>query len=116
MIFRLILFLLLIAPFVVTSQSSTPLFSEVTLRKARDMARQRLLERTILETFALPFDAENEARYQSAFWAISQFHFSGPEVMAGFSKAIAGFRLASDETRRSCLEALHAIRPNAFQP
>lgn len=116
MIFRLILCLFLIAPFVVTSQSSTPLFSEVTLRKARDLARQRLLERTILETFSLPFNAENEARYQSAFWAISQFHFSGPEVMAGFSKAIAGFRLASDETRRSCLEALHAIRPNAFQP
>jgi hypothetical protein len=115
MIFRSILFLFWIAPFIVAAQSASPLFSEVTLRKSRDMARQRLLERTILETFSLPFDAENEARYQSAFWAISQFHFSGPEVMAGFSKAIAGFRLASDETRRSCLEALHAIRPNAFQ-
>ena len=115
MIFRLIFFLFWIAPFIVAAQSASPLFSEVTLRKSRDMARQRLLERTILETFSLPFDAENEARYQSAFWAISQFHFSGPEVMAGFSKAIAGFRLASDETRRSCLEALHAIRPNAFQ-
>jgi hypothetical protein len=108
--------MLLISPAATIAQSSTPLFSEVTLRKTRDLSRQRLQERTIMETFSLPFDAENEARYQSAFWAISQFHFTGPEVIAGFSKAISGFRFASDETRRSCLEALHAVRPQAFEP
>jgi hypothetical protein len=105
---------LMIPTIFAAAQSSSPLFSPVTLRQAREMARQRLQERTILETFSLPFDAENEARYQSAFWAISQFHFNGPEVNSGFSKAITGFRMATDETRRACLEALHAIRPNLF--
>lgn len=108
------LIILMIAPIFAQTQSSASLFSSVTLRQAREMARQRLQERTITETFSLPFDAENEARYQSAFWAISQFHFNGPEVMSGFSKALAGFKTAADETRRSCLEAMHAVRPTQF--
>ncbi len=108
------LIILMIAPIFAQTQSSASLFSAVTLRQAREMARQRLQERTITETFSLPFDAENEARYQSAFWAISQFHFNGPEVMSGFSKALAGFKNAADETRRSCLEAMHAVRPTQF--
>ena len=114
MTFRSMLAVLLIMPTMLSAQSSSSLFSEVTLRRVRDLSRQQLQQRTILETFSLPFDRENEARYQSAFWAISQFHFKGPEVSAGFRQAIAGFRLSADETRRSCLEALHAVRPDEF--
>ena len=105
---------ILLCPNLLPAQSSTPLFSEVTKRQARLMARQFLEERTIAETFSLPFLAEHEARYQSAFWAISQFHFDGPEVLAGIAKTIEGFRRAGDETRRSCLEAIHAIHPDQF--
>lgn len=63
----------------------------------------------------MPFNIENEPRYQSAFWAISQFHFDQPEVLEGFRKTIEGFRTAGLETRRSCLEALHALNPGHVQ-
>ena len=115
-IFHVILFVLSVCPSIITAQTSAPLFSEVTKRQARSTARQFLEERTISETFSLPFLPENEARYQSAFWAISQFHFNGPEVLSGLAKAIGGFRRAGDETRRSCLEAMHAIQPDQFHP
>ncbi|MCE2834494.1 MAG: hypothetical protein LW694_08950, partial [Chitinophagaceae bacterium] len=64
-ILNAMLIAILLCPNLLPAQSSTPLFSEVTKRQARLMARQFLEERTIAETFSLPFLAEHEARYQS---------------------------------------------------
>jgi hypothetical protein len=115
MMYRWLMMSILLMSGVLSAQTYSPLFSEVTLRKARQTTRSRLEERTIHETFSMPFNTENESRYQSAFWAVSQFHFDSPEVIEGFRKTIDGFRTAGLETRRSCLEAIHALNPGQVQ-
>ncbi len=86
-----------------------------TLQSERQKLKKSLYERTIQQSFSLSPDSTNEYRYQSAFWAISQFMISDSSVMEGFRKTFAVYPSLEKETRRSFLEALYTINPKQFQ-
>jgi hypothetical protein len=89
--------------------------SSFTLQSERQKLKQSLYQRTIRQSFSVPPDSATEHRYQSAFWAISQFMVADSSVMEGFRKTIEAYPTLENETRRSFLEALYTINPNQFQ-
>jgi hypothetical protein len=89
--------------------------SSFTLQSERLKLKKTLYERTIQQSFSVSPDSTNEYRYQSAFWAISQFMVSDSSVMRGFKKTFAVYPSLEKETRRSFLEALYTINPKQFQ-
>ena len=114
-------FVLLIIFSVITSQNTSAQFlpetiqSSFTLQSERQKLKKSLYERTIQQSFSSSPDSTNEHRYQSAFWAISQFMVSDSSVMDGFKKTFAAYPSLEKETRRSFLEALYTINPKQFQ-
>jgi hypothetical protein len=89
--------------------------SSFTLQTERQKLKKSLYERTISQSFSQPPDSSSEHRYQSAFWAITQFIVADSAVMEGFRKTFAAYPTLQNETRRSFLEALYAINPKHFQ-
>ena len=89
--------------------------SSFTLQSERQKLKKSLYERTISQTFSQPPDSASEHRYQSAFWAITQFMVGDSSVMEGFRKTFAAYPKLQQETRRSFLEALYTINPKQFQ-
>jgi hypothetical protein len=81
----------------------------------RTKMEKGLHDYTINGSFSLPLNKETEYRYQSAFWAISQFLVADSNVMAGFRKTADGYDSLDRETRRSFLEALYAVNPAGFE-
>jgi hypothetical protein len=80
----------------------------------RTKMEKGLHDYTINGSFALPLNKETEYRYQSAFWAITQFLVSDSNVMSGFRKILGAYDSLERETRRSFFEALYAINPAGF--
>lgn len=89
--------------------------SSFTLQSERQKLKKSLYERTISQSFSLPPDSASEHRYQSAFWAITQFLVADSAVMEGFRKTFTAYPTLQNETRRSFLEALYTINPKQFQ-
>lgn len=94
--------------------SNTPLFADIALQSERDKLQVHLRDRTIGETLSRPLDGENEYRYQSAFWAVSQFKPEDPRVAELFRRSLAAYRRLETETRRSFLEALYTMDPDGY--
>lgn len=87
------------------------------LQAQRDNLKKNLNNYTIQQSFALPLNKETEYRYQSAFWAISQFLVFNDLVRTGFNKTLAAYHDSLDlETRRSFLEAMYAVAPSSYLP
>jgi hypothetical protein len=80
-----------------------------TLRSEREKLKRSLHSRTIGETFHNEPSEDFEYRYESAFWAVSQFLVDDSLVRAGFGKTIQVYPKLTPGTRRSFLEALYAI-------
>ncbi|NDC77175.1 MAG: hypothetical protein EBZ67_04790 [Chitinophagia bacterium] len=91
-----------------------PLFADIALQSERDKLQLHLRDRTIGETLSLPLDAENEYRYQSAFWAVSQFKPDDPRIAELFRRSLGAYRRLETETRRSFLEALYTMNPDGY--
>lgn len=96
------------------SPSLAPLFTDIALQSERDKLQLHLRDRTIGETLSLPLDAENEYRYQSAFWAVSQFKPDDSRVAELFKRSLTAYRRLETETRRSFLEALYTMDPGGY--
>jgi len=90
--------------------------SSFVLQSERQKLKQSLYERTIRQSFLLTPDSISEYRYQSAFWAITQFMVADSSVMEGFRKTISAYGSLAIETRRSFLEAIYTLNPKQFQP
>ena len=88
--------------------------SPATRASERFKLRQSLYARTIGETFRNDPTADFEYRYESAFWAVTQFLVDDSLVREGFRKAMAAYGRLAPGTRRSFLEALYAIDPPGF--
>jgi hypothetical protein len=89
--------------------------SSFVLQAPRDNLKKNLYNYTIQQSFALPLNKETEYRYQSAFWAISQFLVFNDLVRTGFNKTLAAYHDSLDlETRRSFLEAMYAVAPASY--
>jgi len=97
------------------SPSLQPLFADIALQSERDKLRQHLRDRTLGETLALPLNPENEYRYQSACWAISQFMPADPRIETLLRRCLQHYRLLETETRRAFLEALYTVHPAGFE-
>ena len=88
--------------------------SPATRESERSKLRQSLYARTIGETFRSEPNADFEYRYESAFWAVTQFLVDDSLVREGFRKAMTSYGRLAPGTRRSFLEALYAIDPPGF--
>ncbi len=89
--------------------------STFVLQNQRENLKTSLHLVTIYQTFTLPLNKQNEYRYQSAFWAISQFMVFDDTVSKGFKKILSAYNDSLDiETRRSFLEAMHTVQPKGF--
>lgn len=86
-----------------------------TLQSERTKLRQSLYVSTIGETFRSDPTPDFEYRYESAFWAVSQFLVDDSLVREGFKKTLQAYERLSPGTRRSFLEALYAIDPPGFE-
>jgi len=94
---------------------SSGIRSGFVLQQQRDNLKKSLHLVTIYQTFTLPLNKETEYRYQSAFWAISQFIVYNDTVANGFRKVIKAYHDSLDyETKRSFLEAIYAVRPAGY--
>jgi hypothetical protein len=85
------------------------------LQMQRQKMEKGLHDYTINGSFSLPLNKENEYRYQSAFWAISQFLIADSNVLLGFRKSLDSYDSLEKETKRSFLEALYAVDPSGFE-
>ncbi len=89
--------------------------SGFVLEAQRENLKTGLHLYTIHQTFTLPLNKETEYRYQSAFWAISQFMVYNDTVAQGFRKVINAYNDSLDyETRRSFLEAMYAVKAGGY--
>lgn len=117
---RLVIFFVIWAlPWASVAQSASsglaPLFADIALQSERDKLRQHLRDRTLGETLSLPLDPENEYRYQSACWAISQFMPADPRIEDLLRRCLQAYRKLETETRRAFLEALYTVHPPGFE-
>lgn len=85
------------------------------LYSQRQKMERSLHDYTLNGSFSLPLNNETQYRYQSAFWAISQFMVLDSVVMRGFRNTMAGWDSLERETRRSCLEAMYAVDPPGLE-
>ncbi len=91
--------------------------SGFVLQAQRDNLKKNLYNYTIQQSFALPLNQETEYRYQSAFWAITQFMVYNDLVKSGFYKLTNAYHDSLEvETRRAFLEAMYAVKPAGFLP
>ena len=95
---------------------SSGIRSTFVLQTQRENLKRSLHLVTIYQSFTLPLNKETEYRYQSAFWAISQFMVYNDTVAKGFRKVINAYDDSLDyETRRSFLEAIYAAHPSGYE-
>lgn len=111
-----VLFLLAVAD--VRAQYSTEqIKTGFVMQAQRDNLKKNLYNYTIQQSFALPLNKETEYRYQSAYWAITQFMVYNDIVRSGFFKMINAYHDSLEtETRRAFLEAMYAVKPPGFLP
>ncbi len=88
--------------------------SPSTLARERRKLKESLYARTIGETFRYEPTADFEYRYESAFWAVSQFMVDDSLVREGFRKTMQAYGTLGTGTRRSFLEAFYAVDPPGF--
>ncbi|HLO82782.1 MAG TPA: hypothetical protein VK166_17575 [Chitinophagaceae bacterium] len=95
--------------------SADAIKTNYVLQSQRDNLKKNLYNYTIQQSFALPLNKETEYRYQSAFWAISQFIIFNDLVRTGFNKTLAAYHDSLEvETRRAFLEAMYAVAPASY--
>lgn len=117
MINRIIILIFLILQLDTRAQfPSGGIRSTFVLQTQRENLKRSLHLVTIYQSFTLPLNKETEYRYQSAFWAISQFMVYNDTVAKGFRKVINAYDDSLDnETRRSFLEAIYAVHPPGYE-
>ena len=110
------LWVLLLLPTVagVAQTQREDIHTDFVLYNRRVALEKDLRERIIRNHFSVALNSDSEDGYLSGCWAVSQFLFDGPEVMAGFQRLFAGYDSLSYDTRRALLEAVYAVAPNRY--
>ena len=114
---RILILLTAASAFLGTSAqvSLESLESPATLRSERAKLKQSLHARTIGETFRNEPTEDFEYRYESAYWAVTQFMVDDSLVHSGFRKTMQVYHRLTPGTRRSFLEALYAVDPPGYE-
>ncbi|MET0242205.1 MAG: hypothetical protein ABW174_02000 [Flavitalea sp.] len=90
------------------------IWSDYVLEDKRARLDKDIRENTVARNFRLQIDSDNEHKFEDACLAISQFLFTGPEIMNGFNKMFAAYSWAEYDTKRALLEAVYAVYPNEY--
>ena len=111
----LILLLLITNGFNVCAQMDiSGIHSQFALHTEREKLHRSMYERTIRKNLSYIPDSENEYRFQSAFYTVTQFLIQDSIVFAGFDKILKRYDSLEWETRRSFLEAIYALNPKKY--
>lgn len=89
-------------------------FTDFVFYNKRQRLDKDLRENTIAKTFGQELTKENEHRFESACWAISQFQFKNADVEKGFSKLYASYDSLEFDTKRAYIEASFAMYPTEY--
>ncbi|RYG05196.1 MAG: hypothetical protein EOO02_04330 [Chitinophagaceae bacterium] len=90
------------------------IWSDYVLEDKRARLDKDIRENTVAKNFRLTIDGDNEHKFEDACLAISQFLFTGPQIVNGFNKMFAAYSWAEYDTRRALLEAVYAVYPNEY--
>lgn len=88
--------------------------SDFVLFGKRQRLQKDLVENTIGKTFSQPITEDNQHKFESACWAITQFHINNELVDQGFRKMFAHYDSLAHDTRRALLEATYAITTSSY--
>ncbi len=91
------------------------IYTDFVFYNKRQQLEKDLRENIIAKTFEQTLTSENEHKFESACWAISQFMFRNEMVETGFRKIIASYDSLQKDTRRAFLEAVYGIYPTEYE-
>ena len=114
-LFLLVVIISAISDFSFAQLKREDIYTDFVLYQKRVSLEKDLRERIIAKTFSLPPDSNTEYKYASACDAITQFLFANADVEKGFRKLFSYYDTLEYDTKRSFLEALYAVYPNAFK-
>lgn len=106
--------LLLCLPELHAQSGKDDIYSDYVLYNKRQRLEKDLRENTIGKTFSQDINEDNEHKFESACWAISQFQFQDETVKNGLLKMFRSYDTLQYATRRALLEAAYAVFPTAF--
>jgi hypothetical protein len=90
------------------------IYSEFGLYNKRERLNKDLRENVISKTFSQQLDSNNEHKFESACKAISQFMFTGDDVIKGFQQLFNQYETLPYPTKRAFLEAVYAVYPTDY--
>ncbi|MFM9907908.1 MAG: hypothetical protein ACKVOW_01095 [Chitinophagaceae bacterium] len=91
------------------------IYTEVVFFNKRQRLDKDLRENVIAKTFEQTLTADNEHKFESACWAISQFMFRSNTIENGFQKIIASYDSLELDTKRAFLEAAYGVYPVEYE-
>lgn len=91
------------------------IYTDFVFYNKRARLEKDLRENIIAKTFSQALTKDNEHKFESACWAISQFQFKNESVETGFKKIAASYDTLDYDTKRAFLEAVYAIYPTEFK-
>lgn len=91
------------------------IYTDFVFYNKRQRIEKDLRENIIAKTFEQTLTTDNEHKFESACWAISQFMFRNEMVEVGFRKIIASYDSLQNDTRRAFLEAVYGIYPTEYK-
>lgn len=90
------------------------IYTDYVFYNKRQRLEKELRENTIGKTFSQAITEDNEHRFESACWAITQFQFRDEVVEKGFRKMFLSYDSLQYDTKRALLEAVYAVYPSEF--
>lgn len=90
------------------------IYTDYVFYNKRQRLDKDLRENTVGKTFSQPITEDNEHRFESACWAITQFQFRNETVENGFRKMFLSYDSLQYDTKRALLEAVYAVYPTEF--
>lgn len=91
------------------------IYSDFVFYNKRQRLDKDLRENIVAKTFLQTLTKDNEHKFESACWAISQFQFRNEGVEKGFAKIIASYDSLEYDTRRAFLEAAYAVYTTEYR-
>jgi len=90
------------------------IYTDYVFYNKRQRLDKDLRENTVGKTFSQAISEDNEHRFESACWAITQFQFRNETVENGFRKMFLSYDSLQYDTKRALLEAVYAVYPTEF--
>lgn len=91
------------------------IYTDFVFYNKRQRLHKDLRENIIERTFSQTLTTDNEHKFESACWAISQFMFRNEMIESGFRKIINSYDSLQFDTKRAFLEAVYGIYPSEYK-